>query len=72
MNPIIFDMRTIATQEALADEASQGFLSRLMDSLRSLPESSTDELRDRAAAYAGSQPSFAADLSAAADVPALA
>lgn len=70
MNPTIIDMRAVIAQDlATDDEASQGWLCRLLDGLRRLPEASEAEtaeaLLDRAAQYAASQPSFAADLRAA-------
>ncbi len=69
MNQPILDMRAIVAQEYAADEASQSFLDKLLANLRYLPDTSdadlADELRERAAGYEESQPSFAADLRAA-------
>ncbi len=69
MNQPILDMRAIVAHEYAADEASQSFLDKLLANLRHLPDTSdadlADELRERAAAYEESQPSFAADLRAA-------
>ncbi|MBL8349101.1 MAG: hypothetical protein JNL87_02200 [Burkholderiaceae bacterium] len=70
MNPTLIDMRAVTAQDlATTDEASQGWLRKLLDGLRRLPEPSEAEtaeaLLDRAAQYAASQPSFAADLRAA-------
>ena len=76
MNPTIFDMRAIAAQDLPADAGAPGFLDKLMASLRSLPAPSdaqlASEMLERAEAYADSQPSFAADLRAAASADAIA
>ena len=69
MNQPIFDMRAIAALDTIEQAPAQGFLAGLMASGRQLPELNeselADEVRDRAAAYESSQPSFAADLRAA-------
>lgn len=69
MNQPIFDMRAVAALDATTDAPNEGFLASLMASLRQLPELGeadlADELRERAATYEGSQPSYAADLRAA-------